>query len=171
MRMRVRKWATSVALVAVLAITGFAASGCVTGVPRATWNNSRVDPTAEYAFSVWIREARALTGRPGPTLHGTLINKGRAWSNAMSIGWCSGGAVICHSQLSHGISGHVQSWSLLGENVGVGSCSNLPALWYAFMTSPGHRANILDPRWQYAGVGVVRGEHNRCYVTMEFMRA
>ena len=168
MGMRVRRLGTSLTMVAVLAVATLASSSCaVVETPRPTWNNGKVDVRAEIVIATWIRDARAFWGQHQITLHGTLTDKGRAWSDWMSVGGC-GGASICHSQLSQGINGRVPSWSLLGENVGVGG--DLQSLWNAFMNSPGHRANVLDPRWNFAGIGVIRSGH-RYYVTMEFMRA
>ncbi len=42
-----------------------------------------------------------------------------------------------------------------GDNVGVGRPGKLHDLFVAFMASPAHRENILDPRFTRVGVGVV----------------
>ncbi len=39
-----------------------------------------------------------------------------------------------------------------------------------FMASPGHRANVLDPRVTHVGVGVARSEPLAWYVTADFVR-
>lgn len=39
-----------------------------------------------------------------------------------------------------------------------------------FMASPGHRANVLDPRITHVGVGVARSEPLAWYVTADFVR-
>jgi uncharacterized protein YkwD len=47
----------------------------------------------------------------------------------------------------------------LGENIAwaSGSLSTPAAIVQAWMSSPGHRANILDPAFRYEGVGVAEG--------------
>lgn len=47
----------------------------------------------------------------------------------------------------------VDGWKLLGENVGRGG--NIETLHQAFMDSPGHRENLLNPAYDRIGVGVV----------------
>lgn len=47
-------------------------------------------------------------------------------------------------------------WKLLGENVGRGG--NIETLHQAFMKSPGHRDNLLNPVFDGVGVGVVWSE-------------
>ena len=46
----------------------------------------------------------------------------------------------------------VAGWDKVGENVGRGA--DLDAIHAAFLDSPSHRANIVDPEWTEAGVGV-----------------
>lgn len=57
----------------------------------------------------------------------------------------------------------------VGENIAYGSVSpdQLMSLW---MHSPGHRANILDPRFTVIGVGAVRTASGRVYGTQNFLR-
>lgn len=47
-------------------------------------------------------------------------------------------------------------WHLIGENVGAGG--SLESLEDAFMGSPDHRANILNPDFERMAVGVIRAE-------------
>jgi uncharacterized protein YkwD len=53
----------------------------------------------------------------------------------------------------------------IAENVGVGS--SLSGIHTAFMNSSGHRANILNRRWEGVGVGVV-SSGGRLWVTEIF---
>lgn len=48
----------------------------------------------------------------------------------------------------------VKPFAAIGENVGMGS--SCPAVHQAFMDSPGHKANILDPDYTELGVGVTK---------------
>ena len=59
----------------------------------------------------------------------------------------------------------VTNWTILGENVGVGT--SVDSLQRAFMDSPLHRANILYSTFRHVGVGVVRRD-NRMWVTVIF---
>jgi cysteine-rich secretory family protein len=62
-----------------------------------------------------------------------------------------------------------KGWKLLGENVGVGpSCGSLHE---AFMNSEHHRDNILEPRFNYVGMGVVVSGGSTIYITEQFMQA
>jgi hypothetical protein len=56
-------------------------------------------------------------------------------------------------------------WEKLGENVGVGYGAE--SLHLAFMASPGHRDNIIDPSYDAIGVGTVQA-HGAIYVVFVF---
>lgn len=71
---------------------------------------------------------------------------------------------LAHSHLPDGIS---YNWRALGENVGYGG--SIAQVHTAYMNSPGHRENILDPRWNYMGTGVAwRG--SRVFTVQVFMQ-
>ncbi len=57
-----------------------------------------------------------------------------------------------------------------GENVAYGNVSpaGLVAMW---MRSSGHRANILNPKFNRLGVGAVSTASGRVYATQDFYRA
>lgn len=62
-----------------------------------------------------------------------------------------------------------KGWKLLGENVGVGpTCDSLHD---AFMDSEHHRDNILEPRFNYVGMGVIVSGTSTIYITEQFMQA
>jgi len=55
--------------------------------------------------------------------------------------------------------GYISSWQMayeVGENIGWGTLweATPRAIVAAWMASPGHRANILDPRYRETGIGV-----------------
>ena len=60
------------------------------------------------------------------------------------------GRIFHTSNLSNGITAN---WVKLGENVGVGA--DVAVLFQAFVDSPTHYANLVDPRYTTIGVGVV----------------
>lgn len=59
-------------------------------------------------------------------------------------------------------------WLALGENVGLGPSAN--SIHNAFMNSNGHRANILGD-FTHVGIGAVRENENKLWVTVVFMKA
>ena len=61
----------------------------------------------------------------------------------------------------------------IGFSVALENVSRAPTLAEAvtlFMASPGHRANVLDPRITHAGVGVARSDPLTWYVTADLVR-
>ena len=59
-------------------------------------------------------------------------------------------------------------WSKLGENVGMGPASSIDDLFTAFVNSPHHYANLVDPSFAYVGIGVVYS-NGMMYTTHDFM--
>ena len=59
----------------------------------------------------------------------------------------------------------ITRWSVLGENVGVGS--TVRSLHRAFMNSPAHKSNILYSSFRHVGVGTIR-KGGRLWVTVVF---
>jgi uncharacterized protein YkwD len=59
----------------------------------------------------------------------------------------------------------VTNWTVLGENVGVGSA--VQELHDAFMASPAHADNVLYDSFRHMGVGVVKND-GRMWVTVIF---
>lgn len=83
----------------------------------------------------------------------------------MRDGVCGEGSFICHaSPISAGVT---HPWAKLGENVGTGP--DVGSIMDAFVASPGHYANIVDPEFTHIGVGVV-WDGNRMYTTHRFMK-
>ncbi len=74
-------------------------------------------------------------------------------------------------QISHNpnLAGEVGgAWTKLGENVGVGY--DVASLMQAFIDSPGHYQNLVEPSWNYVGVGVQVAGDGRIYTTHDFMQ-
>lgn len=59
--------------------------------------------------------------------------------------------------------------TLAGENVGFGFDSGR-AIVNAWMKSPGHRANILEPGYRLMGIGASKGDNGLWYVAQVFGR-
>ena len=75
------------------------------------------------------------------------------------------GSLFHTGNLAHML-GH-RNWSRWGENVGESPWDNLRALQRAFMRSPDHRYNILNPSYHRVGIGVERRD-GRVWVTLDF---
>ena len=83
----------------------------------------------------------------------------------MRDGSCGADNYICHaSPISAGVT---HPWAKLGENVGTGP--DVGSVMSAFIASPGHYANIIDPEFTHIGVGVV-WDGNRMFTTHRFMK-
>lgn len=86
---------------------------------------------------------------------------------ARADGWAA--AMADAGKISHSPSlagGLEADWTKVGENVGVGG--TVEAIHAAFVASPTHYANLVDPTFNYIGVGVVqRGAV--IYVAHEFL--
>jgi uncharacterized protein YkwD len=98
----------------------------------------------------WVNRSRADAGLP-PLQENLILNlKADRWAQGMRDA-CR----IWHSEL---IDGAPPRWTKLGENVGMGG--RIEQVHIAYMKSPGHRANILDPRFTQIGTAAVWGKCN-----------
>ena len=71
------------------------------------------------------------------------------------------------TDLSLGVS---TEWRKLGENVGVAPSEQLDELFDAFVESPTHLANLVDPSFDLIGIGVVHAD-GRIWMAQRFMDA
>ncbi|MCI0425646.1 MAG: CAP domain-containing protein [Actinobacteria bacterium] len=147
-----RRW-LSVVLVAVVAFAGLGTS-------------ASADPSSESEFLALHNAERAAQGLAPLTVDSNLRSWARTHSQFMADGGCPDGKSICHSSGDQLIAAAGTGWSKVGENVGVGG--TVSGIHQAFMNSPGHRANILDPTYNYVGIGTVHVE-DRIFVTVVFM--
>ena len=122
------------------------------------------DPDAESTFITLVNEVRAAAGVAPLELDSQLRSLSRAWTAHMHDGGCGEGIYICHaSPISAGVT---HEWTKLGENVGTGP--DVKSVVDAFVGSPGHYANIVDPEFTHIGVGVM-WDGSRLYTTHRFM--
>lgn len=118
------------------------------------------DPARENDFLVQINQLRASRGVPALSVNDDLTNIARTWTDQM----------IANGGLSHNPSLAAEApggWSKLGENVGVGY--DVSSLMQAFINSPAHYANLVDPRYSSVGIGVTVTPDGRVWVTQDFM--
>lgn len=97
--------------------------------------------------------------------HGTLTSKAQKWAQHMA----STGRLE-HSTISAGLEG--LAWTKLGENVGMSSptSNTLLTIHNNFVSSGGHRKNLLDSQFTHMGVGVAVDSAGRVWVAEVFAR-
>ena len=99
----------------------------------------------EAEFVKRINTVRASKGLVRLKINANLTNTARRWAGTMAAR-----ERIWHSNLPNGVTAR---WQKLGENVGMGP--SVSALHDAFVKSPRHYANLVDPAFRYVGLGVV----------------
>jgi hypothetical protein len=114
----------------------------------------------EGRFVRQINALRVSLDLPPLTVDPELTAKARGWAQTMA----SAGR-IWHSNLSDGVSA---DWGRLGENVGMGH--TVEGLHAAFVASPHHYENLVDPKFTLIGVGVVRNPDGLLFVSENFMQ-
>lgn len=99
----------------------------------------------EADFVKRINALRTSQGVSRLTVNANLTDKARKWAGKMAAQ-----DRIWHSNLAGGVTAN---WQKLGENVGMGS--SVAALNEAFVKSPRHYDNLVDPAFRFVGLGVV----------------
>jgi uncharacterized protein YkwD len=101
---------------------------------------------AEHAFAVALNRRRETVGLRLLASDPALTAMARAWSAHMAA----------TEKLAHNPNLTTEApagWHKLGENVGVGI--SVAAVHVAFLRSPEHYRNIVDPGFDRVGIGVV----------------
>jgi hypothetical protein len=118
------------------------------------------EPGTEAAFVSRVNSLRASKGLNQLQVSGELVAVARGWTDRM----VSAGQISHNPDLSSAVAG---GWTKLGENVGVGY--EVGSLMDAFIGSPAHYANLVDPAWTHIGIGVTMASDGRMYTTHNFM--
>ena len=105
-------------------------------------------PDDEAAFVAQINELRARAGAPALSVDPRLTEVSRRWADRMA----KAGAISHRTDLA--AQAPAGTWAKLGENVGVGP--SVEALHQAFVASPSHHRNLVDPAFRSVGVGIVK---------------
>ena len=103
---------------------------------------------------------RAANGLPALAVAGDATAKAQSHSDEMAAAL----SLYHSSDLAAGIQ---PGWTMLGENVGVGSTED--QLIDMFANSAPHRENMLSPAYNQVGIGVAHGSDGRIYVTQFFV--
>jgi hypothetical protein len=116
-------------------------------------------PAAEDAFVAHLNAARAEAGLEPLRRDDGLIDAARGWAR-----WMGERRDLRHADDI--VTGAPADWTKAGENVGRGG--TVDAVWEAFMASPSHAANVLDPAFTRIGVGVVETSDGILYTAHRF---
>lgn len=138
-----------------LAVVGLLATSVVAG--QAASADTGGD---EMVLVARINGLRASQGLAPLAVKGELFDLARGWSGRMA----ATGSIAHNPSLS---AQAPPNWKRLGENVGTGT--DVGGLFEAFLNSPVHYANMVDPGFESVGVGVVRADSGQQFVSMTFM--
>jgi uncharacterized protein YkwD len=117
-------------------------------------------PDQSAQFVQAINDLRASKGLNALAVDGQLTNIAQDWAVKMA----QDDGISHRLDIRAGIS---ELWKRLGENVGVGP--TVGQLMDAFIASPGHYKNLVDPTFTHIGVGTVRTSDGQLYTAHEFM--
>lgn len=137
-----------------------------------------LDTAAENIQHVRLTDARKKAGIASTYRIGCLDNAAREWAREMArTYWLRHSTPINVIMERH----CGNAWQRLGENVGISGTvitdspenshkvSNI--IFDAFMNSPGHRANILDARYNKHGMGAYKTtDGRRIYISQVYWR-
>jgi hypothetical protein len=123
---------------------------------------AQADPAAaEAEFVSRINDLRASKGLGRLTVDPELVRVARAWAEKMA----AADEISHNPNLAKEVSA---DWQKLGENVGVGM--TVARLHDAFVKSPAHYRNLVDPDFTHIGVAVVVGRDGALFTTHQFMK-
>lgn len=123
-----------------------------------------VSKTSETKIVSSMNTDRLRAGKASLTRSAALNKVARAWSKKMATSKTFQHNPKLSTQVRAG-------WQRLGENVawnGAASDTAATALYYQWMDSDGHRANILNSTYTHVGVGVYVDEDGRHWGTQVF---
>jgi hypothetical protein len=122
----------------------------------ATWT---LAPEGEAEFVADLNAARAAQGLAPLTVDSSMRAAARDWAV-----WMAENDTLQHA--ADIVTGAPADWVKVGENVGRGG--SVVSVFNAFMASPGHAANVLDPKYTRVGVGMVWNPDGVLYTTHRF---
>ena len=121
---------------------------------------SATAPAEEAQFVNSVNAVRAANGLPPLTVNSELTAIARAWAQRMADSMTLAHNPNYQYQVT-------QNWHMLGENVGVGP--QVALVHDAFVASPDHYHNIVNPSFTEIGVGVAYGANGALYTAHQFM--
>jgi uncharacterized protein YkwD len=143
-------------LAAVWSVASPLSAGCAAATPV---DQIAAAPGESSQFVAAINQLRASKGLGTLSVDGNLSSIAQNW--AVNMG--SQDTIFHRSNLADGVT---IDWTRLGENVGMGP--TVSDLMNAFINSPHHYENLVDPRFTRIGVGTVRTPDGLMYTAHEF---
>jgi hypothetical protein len=140
---------------ALLALAAMLAATVVMALPA-----SAGTADMEAQFVAKINDLRASKGLQPLIVDAELTGIGRDWAAKMA----AAGQISHNPNFRYEVT---QDWQRLGENVGVGP--SVDSLFQAFVNSPGHYANLVQPDYNRVGIGVVL-VGDTIYTSHQFMQ-
>jgi uncharacterized protein YkwD len=156
----VKKFAGIIAAAIIGSIFSAGTASAATASLTAADNSCYTYKTSERSFAKKNNTARANAGIGKLSLDPELSRVAKLHTKEMA-----NADDLFHStstQLTRRVTG---GWTLLGENVGVGS--SVSSLHSAFMNSPLHKANMMNANFKHVGVGTIT-KGDRMWVTVIF---
>jgi uncharacterized protein YkwD len=146
----------ALALVAVLSLP-LVAAACDPD-PAAPQAAGALAPAGEQVRML-VNETRAANGVGNLAVNDVLEARAQAWAEHLA----TIGTLVHTPDLSVGLNFR---WRVLGENIGY--AGDVSKVCDAFLKSPTHRANVVEPRFTVIGVGVAVDGHGRTFVVQQF---
>jgi uncharacterized protein YkwD len=112
----------------------------------------------QFELQKLVNDERAAAGLTplSPSPH--VYAKAQAWAEELA-----GTGKLSHSRLADTMP---EGYLKIGENVGRGP--GIGDIHTAFMASPGHRVNVLDPEYNWIGTGYAQSSNGVVYVAVVF---
>lgn len=144
------------ALAATWAVASPMAAGCASATPL---DQITAAPSESSQFVAAINQLRESKGLNDLIVDNNLTSIAQNW--AVTMGQADD--IFHRSNLADGVT---INWKRLGENVGMGP--TVTDLMNAFIASPHHYENLVDPTFTHVGVGTVRTPNGLMYTAHEF---
>jgi len=162
-----KKFAGIIAAAIIGSLFSAGTASAATASLTAADNTCYTYKTSERSFAKKNNTARANAGIGKLSIDPELSRVAKLHTKEMvnAASGSIGGDDLFHStsaQLTKRVTG---GWTLLGENVGIGS--SVSSLHSAFMNSSLHKANMMNGDFKHVGVGVIT-KGDRMWVTVIF---
>jgi len=118
-----------------------------------------IDASMESQFVTLINALRASKGLGTLSVDANLTQIGRGWSQQMA----NAGTISHNPDFPNEVT---SDWQTLGENVGQGY--TVQSLFDAFVASPHHYENLVEPSYTRIGIGVVVTGTGQIFTSHEF---
>lgn len=115
---------------------------------------------AQHQVRAEVNESRREHGLHALRDEWIVREKAQAWAEHLART-----GTLSHSRLSDGLG--PLPWTAIAENVGYGG--SIAGVHDQFMRSSGHRANVLDRRWDVMGAGHAVARDGRVFVVHVFV--